>query len=46
MSEHLPEPVRAECACGPTWVFLGYRMLPCGKCRQRVTILTEEKETD
>ena len=37
MSDRLPEPTPARCACGPTWVFLGYRMLPCGKCGERVT---------
>ena len=37
----LPDPVRARCDCGDTWVFLGYPTRPCGRCRQRVVIVRE-----
>jgi hypothetical protein len=31
-------PVKAHCACGETWVFVGWPMRPCGGCRQGVTL--------
>lgn len=44
MSVKLPEPVRVWCACGPTYVFLGWPTRPCGKCGQRVTLREPEAE--
>ena len=43
MADRLGVPVRARCACGTTWVFLGWPRRPCGRCREHVVIeLTEE----
>jgi hypothetical protein len=31
-------PVKAHCACGETWVFVGWPMRPCGRCKERVAL--------
>ncbi len=36
--DFLGAPVKARCDCGETWVFVGWPMRPCGKCKQSVTL--------
>ena len=42
MSDSIGQPVRAYCSCGDTWVFLGWPMRPCGRCREYVTIVFDK----
>lgn len=41
----LGDPVPAYCSCGPTWVFIGYRRLPCGKCGEHMTLQPQVRWT-
>ena len=42
----LPDPVQVWCGCGPTWVFPGYPMRPCGRFGLRVTFRNEREDDE